>query len=90
MVADTYTIKIKKFITNPLLSRKQFAVEVVHQGRANVPKNELKEKLAKLYKVADPNCIILFGFRTAFGGSRSAGFGLIYDNIGACRKFEKR
>lgn len=90
MVADTYTIKIKKFITNPLLERKQFAIDVVHPNRANISKSELKERLSKLYKVSDSNCIILFGFKTAFGGSRSSGFGLIYDNLMSCKRFEKR
>ena len=37
-------------------------------------------RLASMYKVHDAGCIQLFGFHTAFGGGRSAGFGLIYEN----------
>ena len=32
-------------------------VDVLHPGRASVPKAELKEKLAKMYKVSDEKCI---------------------------------
>jgi hypothetical protein len=46
---------------------------VLHPSRASVPKEELKEKLAKTYKVADSKCIFLWGFKIAFGGQRSTG-----------------
>lgn len=39
-----------------------------------------------MYEVADPKCIFLYGFRTAFGGGKSTGFGLIYDTIEAAKK----
>lgn len=32
-------------------------IDVLHPGRASVPKAELKEKLAKMYKVSDEKCI---------------------------------
>merc|ERR1711920_843311 len=84
------TIRTKKFITNRLLQRKQFVCEVIHPGLAGVSKADLKEKLAKMYKVADASCIILFGFKVAFGGGRSTGFGMIYDSIIAAKKFEPK
>jgi small subunit ribosomal protein S24e len=65
-------------------------VDVLHQGRAGVPKTEIKEKLAKMYKVKDPQCIFLYGFRTQFGGGKTTGFGLIYDNILVAKKFEPK
>lgn len=61
---------------------------MLHPGRANVPKTELAEKLTKMYKVSDPSTIFLFGFSTQFGGGKSTGFGLIYDNLTAAKKFE--
>lgn len=64
-------------------------MEVFHSEGPNVAKKDLREALAKLYKVPDPNCIILFGFKTHYGGGRSSGFGLIYDTVAACKKFEK-
>ncbi|XP_035823216.1 uncharacterized protein [Zea mays] len=61
-------LRTRKFMTNRLLSRKQFVLEVIHPGRPNVSKAELKERLAKIYEVKDPDCIFVFKFRTNFGG----------------------
>ncbi|EMS55443.1 40S ribosomal protein S24-2 [Triticum urartu] len=84
------TLRTRKFMTNRLLARKQFVLEVIHPGRANVSKAELKERLAKVYEVKDPNCIFVFKFRTHFGGGKSSGFGLIYDNLESAKKFEPK
>ena len=89
-MADAVTVRTKKFITNRLLQRRQFLVEVVHPGLAGVSKKDLKEKLAKMYTVADPSCILLYGFKVAFGGGRSTGFGMIYDSLVAAKKFEPK
>lgn len=53
-------------------------------------KVELKEKLAKLYDVKDPNAIFVFKFRTHFGGGKSTGFGLIYDSVENAKKYEPK
>ncbi|KAE9589618.1 putative ribosomal protein S24e [Lupinus albus] len=34
-------------------TRKQFIIDVLHPGRANVSKAELKEKLARIYDVKE-------------------------------------
>merc|ERR1711920_1110765 len=73
--------------TNPLLGRRQFVVHVTHPNMASVPKKDLCTKLASMYKVHDQNTIILFGFKHDFGGGRSTGFGLIYDNLDKLKKF---
>jgi len=52
--------------------------------------SELREKLSKMYDASDNACISLFGFRTQFGGGKSTGFGLIYDNVDAMKKFEPK
>ena len=65
-------------------------VEVIHPGLAGVSKADLKEKLTKMYKVADPSCVLLYGFKVAFGGGRSTGFGMIYDSLVAAKKFEPK
>ena len=39
---------------------------------------------------ADPKLVITFGFRTKFGGGKSTGFCLIYDNEESCVKFEPK
>jgi len=33
---------------------------------------------------------LLFGFKVAFGGGRSTGFGMIYDSLVAAKKFEPK
>ena len=64
-------------------------VDVLHPARPNVSKAELNEKLAALYK-ADKDRVVTFGFRTHFGGGRSTGFALIYDDEASQRKFEPK
>jgi small subunit ribosomal protein S24e len=54
------------------------------------PQAELQEKLAKMYNVSDEKCVSIFGFRTAFGGGKSTGFGLIYNDLEAMKKFEPK
>jgi len=64
-------------------------VDVLHPSRPNVSKTELSDRLAALYK-ADKARVVTFGLRTHFGGGRSTGFALIYDNESAQRKFEPK
>ncbi|RFS87622.1 hypothetical protein CH426_26550, partial [Klebsiella aerogenes] len=61
------TIRTRMFMFNRSLARKQFIIDVLHPGRANVSKAELKEKLSRMYEVKDPNAIFVFKFRTHFG-----------------------
>jgi len=42
-----------------------------------------------MYKT-DKERVVTFGFRTQFGGGRSTGFGLIYDDEASQKKFEPR
>ena len=84
------TVRTRKFMTNRLLARRQFVVDVLHPGRATVPKAELREKLAKMYDAKDDASVFVFGFRTQFGGGKSTGFGLVYDSVDAAKKFEPK
>lgn len=83
------TIRTRKFITNRLLARRQMVVDVLHPARPNVSKAELNEKLAQIYK-SDKERVVTFGFRTQFGGGRSTGFALIYDDEASQKKFEPK
>jgi len=74
-------------MTNRLLARRQMVVDVIHPTRANVSKGELRDLLAGKYGVSDPNTVFLRGFRTVFGGGRSSGFCLIYDDVKTAKKF---
>jgi small subunit ribosomal protein S24e len=56
-------------------------LDVFHPGRPNVSRGDLAESLAESYKVPNPKNIVLFGFKTQFGGGKSTGFALIYDTF---------
>lgn len=64
-------------------------IEVLHPSRPNVPKTELEAKLASIYK-SEKERVVCFGFRTHFGGGRSTGFALIYDDLESQKKFEPK
>ncbi|KAJ3272811.1 ribosomal 40S subunit protein S24B [Terramyces sp. JEL0728] len=88
-MSDSVTIRTRKFLTNRLLQRRQMIIDVIHPGRPNVSKADLRDKLAKLYKSESEN-VFVFGFRTAFGGGKSTGFALVYDTLDAAKKFEPK
>ncbi|CAM9253037.1 unnamed protein product [Hapterophycus canaliculatus] len=46
--------------------------------------------IAKKFRVSDPTTVMLFGFRTHFGGGKSTGFCLIYDSVEDMKKFEPK
>lgn len=61
--------------------------DVLHPNRANVSKDELRDKLSSLYKT-EKDQVSVFGFRTQYGGGKSTGFALVYDSGEALKKFE--
>ncbi|EPS41402.1 hypothetical protein H072_4705 [Dactylellina haptotyla CBS 200.50] len=87
MSENSITIRTRKFLRNPLLQRKQMVVDILHPGRPNVSKTELREKLGSTYK-ADKDVVSVFGLRTQYGGGKTTGFALIYDSLDALKKFE--
>ena len=46
------TVRTRKFMTNRLLKRKQMIVDVIHPNTATPKKSEVRESLAKNYKVS--------------------------------------
>lgn len=89
--ASAVTIRTRKFVSNPLLMRKQFVIEILTPGGGVAPsKTELRQKLAALFKVADVDRLVVFGIRNQFGGGKSTGFGFIYDSVDALKKIEPR
>jgi small subunit ribosomal protein S24e len=64
---------------------------VEHRGLtdhfADISKDDLRSKLAELYK-ADKQSVSVFGLRTHFGGGKTTGFALIYDSVESLKKFE--
>merc|ERR1712194_808434 len=71
-------------------NRKQMIIDVIHPGRPNVAVSELREQVAKQFKVNDDKTIFMFGFRTAFGGGKSTGFCLIYDSLNDALNIEPK
>lgn len=64
-------------------------VDVLHPGKATVPKTEIREKLAKMYKTT-PDVVFVFGFRTQFGGGKTTGFAMVYDSLDYAKKNEPK
>lgn len=89
MSESTATVRTRKFMRNPLLCRKQMVCDVTNTGQPSVPKNEIREKIAKMFKVTS-DVVFVFGMRTHFGGGRSTGFVLIYDSLDYAKKFESK
>ena len=88
-MSDSVTVRTRKFIKNSLLQRRQMIVDIVHPGKANASRTELKEALGKMYK-SNQELVIVFGLKTQFGGGRSSGFALIYDTEDSLKKFEPK
>jgi len=65
-------------------------VDVHHGSRPNVSKTDLKQKIVQMYKITDPNTVFMYGFKTNFGGQKSTGFCLIYDNVKIAQKYEPK
>ncbi|CAN6699981.1 unnamed protein product [Malus baccata var. baccata] len=68
------TIRTRKFMTNRLLSRKQFVIDVLHPGRPNVSK--LKRIFVPCGNVG--------------GVEGETGFGLIYESVENAKKYEPK
>ena len=85
-----FTIRTTKFQVNKMLNRKQMMVEIAHPMPwcGTVPGKLIRKKLATLYKVADENQISLFNFKTQFGGGKTTGFALIYDDMASFKRIE--
>ncbi|CAK8566991.1 unnamed protein product [Lathyrus sativus] len=56
------TIRTRQFMTNKLISRKQFSIDVFHLGMANVSKTEIKKKK---WPMSYRTCLV-FNFITYF------------------------
>jgi small subunit ribosomal protein S24e len=84
------TIRTRRLMTNRLLNRKQFIVDILHPGRKSLSKNEVKDKLTKMFKKTTSETVFVMNFETKFGGGKSTGFGLVYDTIEDAKKFEPK
>lgn len=88
-MAGDFVIRTRKFITNPLLARQQFVVDVYHQELGYVSKSQIQQAVAKKFKV-DAGLVIVYGLRAKFGGGKTQVFCLIYKSLDAMKKFEPK
>ena len=84
------TIKTRNLMYNPLLCRKQFIVDIYHPSIAQPKLTDVRDIIAKRFKVQDVGTITLTGFETKFGGGKTTGFCIIYNNAEMMKKFERK
>merc|ERR1712173_207182 len=80
-------VRTRKYMTNRCLNRKQMIVDVAHGEAATPSSTKVREALAKMYK-STPDCVILYGLQTKFGGGSTTGFANIYDSLDYLKKNE--
>ena len=81
------TLRVRQFVTNKLLDRKQFVVDLSHPGDRAPSRDEIKDQVSSRLH-ANKDLIVIFGLKTHFGGGRTTGFGLVYDTKDALMKSE--
>ena len=64
-------------------------MDVLHPGKATVPKTDVRDRLAGVYKTT-PDVVFCFGFHTQFGGGKTTGFALVYDSLDYAKKIEPK
>ena len=62
---------------------------MIHPEMANVPKAQIKTKLAQILKSKEEQ-IAIFGLKTKFGGGRTTGFATIYDSVDLRKKYDSK
>merc|ERR1719272_518968 len=88
-MTDKFVLYFNKMKQNPLLDRKQCAIQVLHPDSGNISKASIKTALAQKLKSQEDR-ISVFGMQTKFGGGRSSGFALIYASVESKRKFDSK
>jgi small subunit ribosomal protein S24e len=64
-------------------------IELIHPELGSLKKSVIKERLAKQLKVKE-EVITIYGVKSIFGGGRSTGFALIYDNHDLLKKYDSK
>jgi small subunit ribosomal protein S24e len=77
--------RFTKVKNNRLLNRVQLVVDVYHAADAKVTKDQIKEVVAAKYKKKH---VVLVQVKKLFGGGRTKGIALVYDNEESLKKIE--
>lgn len=86
-MTSSFIIRARRVMSNPLLDRKQFSIEVIHEGSAAPNKKTIQTQLAQKFKV-NADHVVVMNMTTQFGGNKSSAQGLIYSNKDSMMKFE--
>ena len=79
-MAGDFVIRTRKFLTNPLLGRKQCIVDVFHQEVGCISRKQIQESVAKKFRV-EKQLVVIFGNKLKFGGGKTQAFCLIYNSL---------
>jgi small subunit ribosomal protein S24e len=82
-------LRIRKYIVNTLLDRKQFVLDLKHPGSSAPTREDIKDLVARKLK-ANKDLVVVFGLQTVFGGGTTNGFGFVYNNLDALKKVEPK
>jgi small subunit ribosomal protein S24e len=77
--------KFSKVRQNRLLNRVQMCVDVFHPSVAKIPNESIREYMRSHFK--KPH-VSVFGVKKYYGGSRTRGYCVIYDNEESMKKYE--
>lgn len=84
-MSDKLIVRFSKIKNNRLLNRSQMVVDVYHPASQKVTKEQIREYIRTHFKKQH---VSLFGVKKFFGGGRTKGFVLIYDNEDSLKKYE--
>ncbi|TNJ30127.1 Ribosomal protein S24 [Giardia muris] len=84
------TIRLRQVMQNPLLQRQQCVVDIYHPGTTYASKDAVKDRIARELKMKDDKNLILFGFKTVFGGGYTTGFCHAYESADALKRYEPK
>ena len=79
--------RFTKVKNNRLLNRVQLVVDVYHDRSANVTKEQIRQAISNKYK---KNHIVLVDCKKLFGGGRTKGVALVYDNEDSMKRVENQ
>lgn len=82
---DKLYCRFRKVKNNRLLNRVQMIVDCFHPRELNVTKEQLREAIRNKFK---KNHVLLVDVKKLFGGGRTRGTALVYDNEEALKKVE--
>ena len=77
--------RFTKVKNNRLLNRIQMIVDVFHDRSLNVTKEQIREVIRTKYKKQH---VVLLNIQKLFGGGRTKGIALVYDNEEAMKRTE--